>query len=123
MIVDDSRVMRMMVRRTLRQAGFEDLIIFEAEHGRDAFDRYDDVRPDLILADWNMPEMGGFELLEKLMVYDPGVRLGFITSEQSDEIRTKAAEAGARFLLAKPFCAHKFRLKLGRFLSRDGLLG
>lgn len=112
LIVDDSKVMRLMVRRTLRQAGFDNVEIHEAENGVQGIDVYKRESPDLVLADWNMPEMGGLELLEQLRVYDPEVRLGFITSEQSAEIRTAARQAGARFFIAKPFTPEEFKVKL-----------
>jgi len=57
LIVDDSRTMRMIVRRTLRQANIGEHTYEEAENGRDALERLKTFRADLILSDWNMPEM------------------------------------------------------------------
>ena len=112
LIVDDSKVMRLLVRRTLRQAGFEDIDVVEAENGREGLDVYNREHPNVVLADWNMPEMGGLELLQHLRKADPGVKLGFITSEQTPEIRNEAREAGARFFIAKPFTPEEFKVKL-----------
>lgn len=112
LIVDDSKVMRLLVRRTLRQAGFENVDVHEAENGRVGIDVYKQEQPDLVLADWNMPEMGGLELLQNLRVYDPEVRLGFITSEQTPEIKAAARQEGARFFIAKPFTPEEFKIKL-----------
>ena len=55
LIVDDSRTMRMIVRRTLRQANIGEHTYEEAENGRDALERLKTFRADLILSDWNMP--------------------------------------------------------------------
>lgn len=66
LIVDDSRAMRMIIRRTLRQAGFEDCAAIEAANGVEALKVMENHSPDLILCDWNMPEMSGLELLTTL---------------------------------------------------------
>ena len=61
LIADDSRVMRQIVIRTLRQAGYDDHDIVEAEDGADALAKVGSESPDLILSDWNMPNMIGIE--------------------------------------------------------------
>ena len=116
LIVDDSRAMRMIVRRTLRQAGFDDLVVEEAENGRDALDKLRDGAYALVLCDWNMPEMNGIELLAA--VKNEGIRctFGFVTSESSPEMRARAKEAGAKFLIAKPFTPQSFEYHLGAVL-------
>ena len=103
LIVDDSRVMRTIVRRTLRQAGFDGLEFAEASNGVEALQAMQSASPDLVLCDWNMPEMSGLELLEQLKKSGSPVKLGFVTSESTDSIRGKAMEAGALFLVTKPF--------------------
>jgi two-component system chemotaxis response regulator CheY len=105
MIVDDSRAMRMIVTRTLRQAGFGDAEMIEAEDGTDALAKIAEVEPDLVLSDWNMPEMNGIDLLLALRAAGNNVRFGFVTSETTPEMRERAIAAGALFLLAKPFTA------------------
>jgi len=117
LIVDDSKVMRLLVRRTLRQAGFDNIDVVEAENGREGIEVYGRESPEVVLADWNMPEMGGLELLHNLRRMNPGVKLGFITSEQTPEIRNEAREAGARFFIAKPFTPEEFKIKLHPILG------
>ena len=117
LVADDSRVMRQIVIRTLRQAGFDDHDIVEAEDGRDAFDKVQSESPDLVLSDWNMPNMSGFECLEALRSSGSSVPFGFVTSEGSPEMRDKAAGAGALFLIAKPFNEDTFRDALQDVIS------
>ncbi|MBH23053.1 MAG: response regulator [Myxococcales bacterium] len=105
LIVDDSRAMRMIVKRTLRQAGYGGHDVVEASNGAEAFDIIQGGGVNLVLCDWNMPEMSGIELLKKLKAHGSRVPFGFITSEGSAEKRAMAAEAGALFLLTKPFSA------------------
>ena len=66
LIVDDSKVMRAIVRRTLRQAGFGGHDVQEAGNGKEGLDTVKTFVPDLILCDWNMPEMNGIETTLKL---------------------------------------------------------
>jgi two-component system chemotaxis response regulator CheY len=108
LIVDDSKAMRMIVRRTLRQAGFEDSHVNEAENGKDAFDQLAKDSYDMVLSDWNMPVMTGLELLIALKKEGNGVRFGFVTSEGTATMRQQAQEAGAEFLIAKPFTSESF---------------
>jgi two-component system, chemotaxis family, chemotaxis protein CheY len=108
LIADDSRVMRQIVLRTLRQAGFSGHDFVEAEDGADAFTKVQSEKPDLVLSDWNMPNKNGIDLLRDLRSSGNQVRFGFVTSEGSEEMRTTAADAGALFLIAKPFTAEAF---------------
>lgn len=117
LVADDSRVMRQIVIRTLRQAGFDGHDVVEAEDGRDAFDKVQSESPDLVLSDWNMPNMTGLECLEALRSSGSSVPFGFVTSEGSPEMRDKAAGAGALFLIAKPFNEDTFRDALEDLLS------
>jgi two-component system chemotaxis response regulator CheY len=109
LIADDSRVMRQIVSRTLRQAGFSGHDVVEASNGAEAYELVKDEEPDLVLSDWNMPEMTGIELLDNLRSDGVGVPFGFVTSEGSPTMRERAAASGALFLIAKPFTPEAFR--------------
>jgi two-component system chemotaxis response regulator CheY len=117
LIVDDSRVMRSIVTRTLRQAGFGDHDVSEAANGVQALDVAAANPPDLVLSDWNMPEMDGLELLQSLRGRGSTVPFGFVTTEGTEEMRNKATQAGATFLIAKPFTPETFREFLEPVLS------
>jgi two-component system chemotaxis response regulator CheY len=105
LIVDDSKAMRMIVLRTLRQAGIGDHEYSEAPNGADALKLVESGAFDLVLSDWNMPEMSGIELLRALRSVGSKVHFGFITSESNEDMKRTAIEAGARFLVTKPFTA------------------
>lgn len=108
LIADDSRVMRQIVVRTLRQAGF-DWDVREAADGQEALEAVRADEPDVVLSDWNMPNMSGLELLQALRAEGFGTPFGFVTSEGSSEMRQMAEAAGALFLIAKPFTPEAFR--------------
>ena len=104
LVCDDSKAMRMIVIRSLRQAGIE-AEIHEAENGAEGLAKVAELSPDLVLSDWNMPEMTGIEFLHALRDRGDHVRFGFITSETTPEMRERAITGGAAFLLGKPFTA------------------
>ena len=120
LIVDDSKAMRMIVGRTLKQAGFSGFSAVEAENGAEAFDLISQDKPDLVLSDWNMPEMKGIELLEKLNEEGIEIPFGFVTSESSPESRTRASEAGSKFMITKPFTPEKFEAALSPIFEAIG---
>jgi two-component system chemotaxis response regulator CheY len=117
LVTDDSRVMRQIVIRTLRQAGYDDHDIIQAEDGAVCLAMVGAEKPDLVLSDWNMPNMSGIECLEALRASGSQVPFGFVTSEGSPEMREKAANAGALFLIAKPFTEDTFRDALDGVIS------
>jgi len=117
LIVDDSKAMRMIVQRTLRQAGFGDHAILEANNGAEALEVIAKEPVDLVLSDWNMPTMSGIELLTAIREKKLPVRFGFVTSEGTPPMRARAAECGAEFLIAKPFTVEAFESALRPVLA------
>lgn len=117
LVVDDSSAMRMMIVRTLRQAGFGGQDVEQAADGAIALESIRSKAPDLVLADWNMPNMTGIELLKALRDEGIDVTFGFITTESTLEMRQKATEAGAQFLISKPFTVESFEKALGSIMS------
>jgi two-component system chemotaxis response regulator CheY len=108
LIVDDSKAMRMIVSRTLRQVGIGEHTVSEASNGKEALTKLTGEDFDLVLCDMNMPEMSGLELLSSLKARGSKVKFGFITSEGTPAVRVQAHEAGALFLVSKPFTVESF---------------
>ena len=113
LVVDDSKTIRMLIKRNLKQAGFESANILEAENGAEGLATVRAEPVDLILSDWNMPEMSGLQFLQALRGEGFDTTFGFITSESTPSYRDQALSAGAAFLLAKPFNAESFADALG----------
>jgi two-component system, chemotaxis family, chemotaxis protein CheY len=103
LVIDDSRTTRMIIGKILRELGME---VFEAADGLDALEqlkRNPDV--ELLLVDWNMPQMNGFDFLQRVRAeraYD-GVRILMVTSEAQTDHVARALGAGANEYLMKPF--------------------
>jgi two-component system, chemotaxis family, chemotaxis protein CheY len=109
LVVDDSRSMRLIVIRTLRQAGYEHAEVIEAVDGSEGLAAATHHALDLILADWNMPVMTGIDLLRVLRARGDRTVFGLVTSEGSARMRSLAEDAGADFLISKPFTTEGFR--------------
>jgi len=103
LVVDDSRSMRSIILKQLKELGFE---VYEAENGHEAMSRLHDVKNiHLVLLDWNMPEMDGLEVLS-LIRAEPAykeVRVMMVTTESEMSRVATALEAGASEYLMKPF--------------------
>jgi CheY-like chemotaxis protein len=112
LVADDSRVMRQIVIRTLRQAGYEAHEVVQAEDGRDALGKIKSEQPDLVLCDWHMPEMTGLQILQALRSTGSTVPFGLVTYDVSQELRRQAMEAGALFVIGKPFDEEALRQAL-----------
>jgi two-component system chemotaxis response regulator CheY len=112
LIVDDSKAMRMIVRRQLNEIGLADAEYFEATNGAEGMAVVKEQQPDLVLSDWNMPEMNGIDMLAALRSRGDATPFGFVTSEGSSEMVGRAQAAGAMFVITKPFTAEGFREKL-----------
>jgi two-component system chemotaxis response regulator CheY len=117
LIVDDSRAMRMIVIRELRKAGFDEHSFEEAGNGKEALEQIRKAEPDLVLADWNMPEMSGLELLQALRAEGRALPFCFITTEATPELKKVALDAGAALVIAKPFTADSLRMGLAPYLE------
>lgn len=116
LVVDDSKAMRSIVMRAVRQAGF-DATFVEAANGAEALKSIRSSPPALVMADWNMPEMSGIELLQALRAEGNAVKMGFVTSESDPSMRDMAFQAGALFMLTKPFTADAIKSVLDPVLT------
>ena len=106
LVVDDSRAMRAVLGRILREVGFA---VVEAGHGKEALELLEErhsAQPfDLLLVDWNMPEMNGCELIRRVRAdaaYQD-IRILMVTTETEIGRVAKALEAGADEYAMKPF--------------------
>ncbi len=108
LIVDDSKTMRKIITRTLRQAGLNFDTISEAEDGQAALDFLGQNKPDLILCDINMPNMDGITFLKEKSQNGSikGIPVVMITTEGgSEDVVQEAKDNGASASIKKPFTA------------------
>jgi adenylate cyclase len=121
LVVDDNEDNRYTLARRLRREGWTDLVM--AENGRQALDRIAKERFDLILLDIMMPEVNGYEVLERLKA-DPGTRdipILMISALSEIESVVRCIELGAEDYLPKPFNPVLLRARIGACLEKKRL--
>jgi len=120
LIVDDSRVMRSILKKFLASEGFSTLV--EAGDGAEGLDRLKEVGVvDLALVDWNMPRMNGLDFVVAVRSNRAfsKVRVMMVTTEAEASQMARALEAGANEYVMKPFTTDVLRDKL-RILGFNG---
>ena len=114
MIVDDSSYTRRTHRRILESDGHE---VVEADTGLVALESYFVRRPDLVLLDLTMADMGGLDVLEKLRELDAGARVVVISADVQRSTGKLVADSGALRFLAKPVSAEDLLATVRAVLS------
>ncbi len=119
LLVDDSAVMRKIIQRNIKETGLIVDEFIEAGDGNQALDKVNaDGDLDLILLDWNMPNMSGIEFVKTLRSLNLSKRIPvvMVTTEGSEAKVSEAKESGADGYLTKPFTADQLRDTLGSYL-------
>lgn len=121
LVVDDFSTMRRIVRNLLKELGFNK--VEEAEDGVNALEKIRSGHIDFVVADWNMPNMDGLELL-KIIRGDEALKhipVLMVTAEAKKENIIAAAQAGASGYVVKPFTAAILEEKLNKVFEKMGL--
>jgi len=119
LLVDDSAVMRKIIQRNIKETGLIVDEFVEAGDGNQALEKVNEnLDLDLILLDWNMPNMSGIEFVKALRALDLEKRIPvvMVTTEGSDAKISEAKNSGADGYLTKPFTADQLRDALGSYL-------
>ena len=109
LIVDDSTGMRNLVKRAVVEAKEGTYDFEEAANGVEALKKILSNPPDMVICDWYIPEMSGLALLRAIRANGSEVAFGVITADGSQAVHDTATEAGADFVVRKPFTAVKFK--------------
>ena len=118
LIVDDSATMRMIVIKSLRQAGFESATVIEANGAKEALTKLAAGGIDLMLSDVNMPEITGIELVKVVKKKMPNLPIVMVTTESSPEMKQEMLTAGANGIITKPFPPEEMAKVLGPLLKK-----
>lgn len=117
LLIDDSQSTRHVIRNMLYEIGVTQ--IFEAQNGREAM-KYTDVvdeQADIIICDWNMPNMSGIELLNQMRGACLGNAFLMMTARRDASSVLEARTAGVDGYIVKPFSAHDLKSKLAAILN------
>lgn len=118
LVVDDFSTMRRIVRDILNELGYAR--VEEAEDGVDALEKLRSGQFDFVISDWNMPNMDGLTLLQRIRA-DPalaGLPVLLVTAEAKKENIVQAAQAGASGYVVKPFSAATLNEKLAKIVAK-----
>lgn len=110
LLVDDSAIMRLLVKRNLAESDLQ-VETTEAQDGRDALTKMD-CQPDLILLDWNMPNMDGLQFAREIRERGSPIPILMLTTEVHFNARRQALTAGVNAFLTKPFSLEEFVTEL-----------
>lgn len=121
LIVDDFSTMRRIISGLIRELGCERVV--EAEDGAQALRRLEAGGIDVVISDWNMPNMTGLELLRRVRASEALKSLPFllVTAEGRKENIIEAAQAGADGYVVKPFTVSTLAEKLAAIFHKRGL--
>ena len=119
LIIDDSAVMRKIIQRNIQQSGLIVDSFIEAGDGKEGLEKAANNDVDLILCDWNMPNMTGIEFVKAMRGsgQKASVPIVMVTTEGSDAKMEEAKSSGANGYLTKPFTPEQLKSKLGSFLQ------
>lgn len=116
--VDDSATMRRIMKNHLKQVGYEE--VDEAENGKAALGLLARGQYDLLITDWNMPEMSGLDLVKEVRRTDAvkGLPILMVTTVSAKEDIVTALKAGVSNYVVKPFDAETLRTKITQVIGK-----
>ncbi len=101
LIVDDTSVVRLMMKKVLKQGGFE--VVGEVTNGKDALEKYKELKPDVVTMDMIMPEADGIQATKDIIAYDEDAKVVMVSGIDQKEMLMQAIKAGASAYIVKPF--------------------
>src|SRR5215475_2366693 len=118
LLVDDEENLRSMLEAALRHVGFD---VHPAASGREALDRVNDVRPDLIVLDVMLPDLDGFEVCRRLRTEGTRTPVLFLTARDNTDDKVRGLTLGGDDYLVKPFSLEELVARINAVLRRAGL--
>ena len=115
MMVDDAAFMRKVIKDTLSKAGYTDL--HEAEDGAMAVEKYNELKPNLVLMDITMPNMDGLEALKTIKAAHPDANIVMCSAMGQEAMVIEAIKSGAKDFIVKPFKPDRILATAEKILS------
>ncbi|MFN7374267.1 MAG: response regulator [bacterium] len=116
LLIDDSKTMRNIQKSVLAQLGYT--AIEEACDGQDALSKVGAFQPDLILVDWNMPNMDGLAFVKAFRASNKTTPLIMVTTESEKSRVIEAIKAGVNNYVIKPFTPDLLSQRIGETMSK-----
>ena len=116
MVVDDSPITIKKMSKILEELGHK--VVDSCKTGRDAVERYTDIKPDLITMDITMPDMDGITATQQIMAKNPDALIMMVTSHGQQAMVLDAIKAGAKGYLLKPIKLDSLRESLSKVIDK-----
>ncbi|MBI4618431.1 MAG: response regulator [Planctomycetes bacterium] len=116
-ICDDARYVRVVLRKTLEEAGYE--VVWEAASGEEAVEKYKELRPDAVILDIVLPQMDGIAAARQIKELDKDARIIMISAYGTRPKILKAIQAGARDFIVKPFQVERLIEAVNKVFTSD----
>jgi len=116
LLVDDSRTIRNIQKNTLKTLGYEDVV--EAADGLEALAQLVKEPVDLMLVDWNMPNMDGITMIKKVRETDEDTPIIMVTTEAEKTRILEAVKAGVNNYVVKPFSMDTLSEKINQTMAK-----
>lgn len=116
LLVDDAAFMRMMLKDTLSKNGYSDL--YEAADGAEAVEKYEEIKPDLVIMDITMPNMNGLESLKKIKEKDPQATVIMCSAMGQEAMVVDSIKSGAKDFIVKPFKTDRILKAVSSLVSK-----
>ena len=101
LLADDAAFMRLMLRNILEGAGYQ--VVGEAQNGREAIEKFRELKPDMVISDMVMPEKGGIDVIREVLAEFPDANVLICSAIGQQALVIEAIQAGAKDYLVKPF--------------------
>jgi two-component system, chemotaxis family, chemotaxis protein CheY len=118
LVVDDSSTMRRIIINTLSKLGYREVL--EARNGREGIERLATADVDLVITDWNMPEMNGLDFIRTIRTLDRTKQTPvlMVTTNAAEVDIVEGLRAGVTHYIVKPFTPDTFREKIEAVIAR-----
>ena len=115
LIVDDSSTMRRIIINTLSRIGYTDVV--EGENGKSGLEKLGQGGVEMIITDWNMPEMDGLEFVKTVRTQNASIPILMVTTNAAKEDIVEALQAGVNNYVVKPFTPETLKEKIESLLG------
>jgi two-component system chemotaxis response regulator CheY len=115
LVVDDSSTMRRIIINTLSRIGYTNVV--EADHGKSGLEKLAQGGVEMIITDWNMPEMDGLEFVGVVRSSDGNIPILMVTTNAAKEDIVSALQAGVNNYVVKPFTPETLKEKIESLLG------
>ena len=116
LIVDDSRTSRKILRNILENAGYE--VVGEATNGQEGYEKYAELKPDIVTLDITMPVLDGIAALKKIKADYPEAKIVMVTAAGQKTKMVEAVQNGADEFIAKPFEDEELKKVIDQLLDK-----